>query len=257
MCFNPLESGVGVTAYASLDGFDENTPSKPGHLYRVTCTDSTCATHTWLNVSGAAGTPDSLPNIPTYAVAVNPYNSSQVFVGTEIGFYFTDNINAVAVVWQRFQSGLPISPVYKLTVDAGNTTLLAWTSGRGAYAVRLPAPNWQQANYPGVYDGELLGVAVGSANDVWAVGGVQDSSCNCGRTLTMHWNGSVWQRVSSPNNASYLNNHLTSVTVLPSGEAWAVGVSDTSGDSRLGIMMWYSGLVAAGPATPSAPTTAR
>lgn len=119
-----------LIGYAAVAGFDENTPATPGHVFRITCT-ANCATFTWENKTG------NLPNIPANAIMVSPHVPGQVFVGTDWGLYFTDNINAASPDWQYF-AGLPRSMIWDLVVDRGLTTLAAFTRSRGAWAWPLP-----------------------------------------------------------------------------------------------------------------------
>ncbi len=124
---DPINPLIG---YAALGGFAENTPGRPGHIYQVNCT-ANCASFVWRDVSG------NLPNIPANSVIVNPNLPSQVFVGTDWGLYFTDDIDAAAPVWSK-HAGLPSVMVWDLTVDRGFTTLAAWTRSRGAWVWPLP-----------------------------------------------------------------------------------------------------------------------
>jgi hypothetical protein len=126
---DPLTPTLG---YAALGAFDESTPGKPGHVYQVTCT-ALCASRTWVNKSG------NLPNLPADAIIVNPKYRQQVFVGTDSGLYYTNNIDAVSPVWVRFTAGLPNVSIADLTVDRGFTTLAVWTHNRGLYAWPLPS----------------------------------------------------------------------------------------------------------------------
>jgi len=119
--------------YAAVGGFDANTPSTPGHLFRADCT-TTCATFTWTNKSG------NLPDIPIDSVTVNPNIPAQVYAGTDIGLYFTDDITANPPVWQRFSSGVPAVMIWDMQVDRGSTALALWTRGRGAFVWPLPTP---------------------------------------------------------------------------------------------------------------------
>ncbi len=67
----------------------------------------------------------------------------------------------------------------------------------------------------------LDGIAVVSANDVWAVG---DYCCNAngGTTLAEHWDGTSWSVVPSPNvGTSY--NYLYGVAMVSANDVWAVG----------------------------------
>ncbi|GAB4201550.1 MAG: exo-alpha-sialidase [Wenzhouxiangellaceae bacterium] len=116
-----------TVGYAAVGGFDENTPTTPGHLFRVDCNND-CSSFTWTDKSG------NLPNIPVNSVMVNPNNPTQVFAGSDWGVYFTDDINAASPVWMRFTAGLPSAMVWDMAVDRGFTTLAVFTRSRGAYA---------------------------------------------------------------------------------------------------------------------------
>jgi hypothetical protein len=194
-------------------------------------------------------TPGSLPDIPVYAVTVNPRNHSQVFVGTEIGFYYTDNINAPNPNWQRFQTGMPVTPIYKLTIDTApdpqphNTVLVAWTYGRGAYATPLPQypPTWPLVPSPnvGTQANDLQSVASVSPTDGWAVGSYYDNSSNYNKNLILRWDGSSWHPYPSTPNPGTRNNFLFSVSAGSATDVWAVGISDSSG-TRPTALHWDS-----------------
>ncbi len=130
-------------AYVGLAGFDQNTPTTPGHLYRLICS-ADCVNFTWENVSG------NLPNVPVNAVQVDPTNSQRVFAGTDWGLYFTDNIETNNPVWQRFAGGLPSVMIWDLVVDRGATTLGIFTRSRGAWVWPLRASN-SQTNLTGIW----------------------------------------------------------------------------------------------------------
>jgi hypothetical protein len=66
---------------------------------------------------------------------------------------------------------------------------------------------------------QLLGISAVSANDIWAVG--QYYLENSHETLTLHWDGTQWNVVTSPNAA--MNSELAGVTALSSNNVWAVG----------------------------------
>jgi hypothetical protein len=130
---DPLNPWIG---YAALGGFDQNTPSTPGHVYQVTCATN-CTTFTWLNKSG------NLPNIPVDSIIANPNYPQQVFAGTDWGVYFTNDITVGSPTWLRFQNGLPNTMIWDMAIDRSNTTLALFTRGRGAYAWPLPAGAFQ------------------------------------------------------------------------------------------------------------------
>lgn len=124
---DPVDPLVG---YAVTGGFDQNTPATPGHVFQVRCS-ANCATFSWRNVSG------NLPNIPVNSVMVNPNRPSQVFAGSDWGLYYTDDVEADPVVWQK-HLGLPNVMIWDMTIDRGFTTLAVWTRSRGAWVWPLP-----------------------------------------------------------------------------------------------------------------------
>jgi hypothetical protein len=124
------------TVYAAVGGFDDNTPTTPGHLFQFIWNGTA-----WTRANKTG----NLPDVPAASVVVNPLNRKQVFVGTYFGFYSTDDIDAATPVWTRYQWGLPNTIIQYLTVDRGpaatpfaGTTLMAFTYGRGVYAIKLP-----------------------------------------------------------------------------------------------------------------------
>jgi len=75
----------------------------------------------------------------------------------------------------------------------------------------------------GTMGNQLNSVAVVSANNVWAVG-TYGASNNTSRTLALHWNGSTWSTVTTPNaGGSLSNNYLDGMTVVSAADIWAVG----------------------------------
>jgi len=130
VAFDPKTTTAPI-GYAAVGGFDQNTPSTPGHVFKVTCTTN-CATYTWENKSG------NLPNIPVDSIIANPNFPQQVFAGTDFGLYYTDDIRVASPTWNRFNVGLPNVMIWDMAIDRGNTTLALFTRGRGAYAWPLP-----------------------------------------------------------------------------------------------------------------------
>ena len=76
----------------------------------------------------------------------------------------------------------------------------------------------------------LRGVAVNSATDIWAVGTFTDRSgaFPASRGQTLHWNGSTWSAVASPNAPTGDTTLGGVATVRGSAEAWAVGSNLTA-----------------------------
>jgi uncharacterized repeat protein (TIGR01451 family) len=130
VAFDPKTTTAPV-AYAAVGGFNQNTPSTPGHVYRVTC-NANCGSFTWEDKSG------NLPNIPVDSIIANPNFPQQVFAGTDFGLYYTDDVRVAAPVWYRFNAGLPNVMIWDMQTDRGNTALALFTRGRGAFAWPLP-----------------------------------------------------------------------------------------------------------------------
>lgn len=71
-------------------------------------------------------------------------------------------------------------------------------------------------------DNHLVAVTALSDTDIWAVGNTTNPSTSVDQTLTMHWNGSAWTIISSPNIGTS-SNDLHAVAALSSTDVWAVG----------------------------------
>jgi hypothetical protein len=96
-------------------------------------------------------------------------------------------------------------------------------------------PAWGVEPAPNV-GGILNGISVDGHNDIWAVG-YFNGEVNS-RTLTMHFDGSAWTVVPSPNLPD--GNRLADVVTLSPADAWAVGWTSnpSSLDSRSFSMHW-------------------
>jgi hypothetical protein len=77
-----------------------------------------------------------------------------------------------------------------------------------------PTPN------VGVEDNVLNGADAEANNDVWAVGYSLHNNGGVYKTLVVHWDGTQWNLVSSPNVATVPFNTLTGVDALSSTSAW-------------------------------------
>jgi hypothetical protein len=75
----------------------------------------------------------------------------------------------------------------------------------------VPSPN------VGTLDNTLNGISGVSASDVWAVGSSYDTTTG-NTTLALHWDGTAWSVVPSPNSGS-----LNDVKALAANDVWAVG----------------------------------
>ncbi len=99
------------------------------------------------------------------------------------------------------------------------------------------APSWEALPSPDPQDGGslLLGIAMVTPTDGWAVGGAGDPESPTA-TLTVRWDGTAWTLVTSPNPGS-VGNVLTAVTALSRDAAWAVGsATDGLGEHPVAIL---------------------
>lgn len=122
---DPYQPG-GQTVYVTVQGFGSI------HVYQ-----SADGGSDWQNISS------NLPDAPANAVVVDPTNDSTVYVATDAGVYFTQNVASCGQVnskcWSLFGSSLPNVPVVKLvTAETGSGyALFAATYGRGVWQTAL------------------------------------------------------------------------------------------------------------------------
>lgn len=115
---DPINSS---TAYAVFSGyrFGENI----GHVYKTIDNGDS-----WEDISG------DLPDVPLNAVIINPTNTDQLFVASDIGIFETLDSG---FSWQLLGNDLPNVPVTDLDFHLPTNTLIAATYGRGLYRYEL------------------------------------------------------------------------------------------------------------------------
>ncbi len=91
------------------------------------------------------------------------------------------------------------------------------------------SPNHPSANH------FLYGVAAVAPNDVWAVGRYEPDTGGTS-TLTLHWDGTNWSTVPSPNPATY--SGLYAVAAASATDVWAVGYYYSKSGQRTLIEHW-------------------
>ena len=106
------------------------------------------------------------------------------------------------------------------------STPMVNTSTSTNMLMATPVCGWSIVPSPNVDSLLLYGVTVVSADDVWAVGAYSATGSDT-RTLVLHWDGTNWGVVSSPNigtesNYLYLNILFGSAAVS-TNDVWAVG----------------------------------
>jgi hypothetical protein len=125
-------------------------------------------------------------------------------------------------IWAVGNTGFGLSNLSTLTEHWNGSSWNVVPSPNGSFAVNFLA--------------DVDGVA---SNDVWAVGYSWNGSTsnNQARTLILHWNGSNWSVVPSPN-TTRPENRLLGVVAISANNVWAVGSSYDYTFYKTLIMHW-------------------
>lgn len=119
-----LESdATGNTAYVTVSGFNGNTPTAPGHVFKTTTGLSGVAN--WVNISG------NLPDVPVNAIIVDRVGTQEVlYIGTDIGVFRSRDGGKK---WYIISRGLPVVTVFGLERNRTTGQIVAATHGRGMF----------------------------------------------------------------------------------------------------------------------------
>jgi hypothetical protein len=148
--------------------------------------------------------------------------------------------------WARVASPNP-SEDQNLTGVTAVSATNAWAVGgvgsriaANNFVLHWDGKRWTQVKMPVVGVGsQLTGVSATSASDIWAVGTFANKARTTDRTMTLHWNGTAWKQVSSPNVGGIARNSLTGVAATSASNAWAAGAfENTSGQEQTLILHW-------------------
>lgn len=107
------------TAFVTYSGFNSNTPSTPGHVFKTTNLGAT-----WQDISG------NLPDVPVTSITINPGNGNNLFIGTDLGVFRT---NDGGTTWERLGDGMPRVATFMVRYHAASNSVVAATHGRGVY----------------------------------------------------------------------------------------------------------------------------
>jgi hypothetical protein len=116
---------------------------------------------------------------------------------------------------------------------------MAASVGTVSPAVEASASGWVAVRVPRIAGSvQLTGVTAFGAADAWAVGYVADADGI--DTLTLHWDGTRWRRVPSPN-PSPERNWLVDVSGSSSSDVWAAGSYWDDTQQRRTLLMHWDG----------------
>jgi len=113
---------------------------------------------------------------------------------------------------------------------AGDQTLILHWDGTIWTQVPSPSPGGTGSG------NDLFSVAATSHSDAWAVGESFTSSKIT--TLILHWDGTIWQQVPSPNPGH--SNELFGIAATSASNAWAVGDA-TNGTAEQTLVLHWNG----------------
>ncbi|MBF6613981.1 MAG: S-layer homology domain-containing protein, partial [Chloroflexi bacterium] len=94
----------------------------------------------------------------------------------------------------------------------------------------VPSPN------VGSSTNDLYGIASVSGNDIWSVGTWFDDSQLAEQTLALHWDGTAWNVVPTPNGRG--PNYLFGIAAVSANDVWAVGQNGVPPEERTLAMHW-------------------
>lgn len=185
----------------------------------------------------------SIPKVGSYnnqLLAVAAVSASDVWA---VGESLTLNWNGTS--WSK----VPSPNAAQLSAVAAVSASDIWGAGdyyNSTYkTTRTATINWNGTKWSPVVspsvdtDDGLVSVAADSASDVWAVGTDYNNSVRGDRTLTLHWNGTSWSVIASPNpDPGPGDNFLYGVAAVSSSDAWAVGDYYNSGHNSTATLNW-------------------
>lgn len=144
---NPNGSTLKYVSRAVIDPKDSNTayitlsyyaPAGQGIFKTTNLNNTGVGTVPW--TAAASG----IPSIPINAFAIDPTNSNDLFAGTDIGVF---NSQDGGTTWRPYGTGLPRVAVFDLAIQPTSGFLRAATHGRGMWEIPVLAPT---AAAPGV-----------------------------------------------------------------------------------------------------------
>ena len=116
-------------------------------------------------------------DIPVRWAMLHPGNSDVCYIGTEMGVFYTDNLNGASTVWVSGNDGLANVPVYMLKYRASDGLCVAATHGRGMFSTTLDltganiVPSWVERG-PNNIGGRTRALMIDpndpSGNTLWA-----------------------------------------------------------------------------------------
>jgi hypothetical protein len=215
------------------------------------CT-TTCAVQNTLILhwNGTSWSKVTAPPESSQATTLSGVSAAAPAAAWAVGYYCTTSpcndhtliLHWNGTAWSKVTSPNPGSTFDPLSAVSATSPAAAWAVGDYCTTSSCPAVHtltahwngtaWSTVTSPNVTArNALAGVAAASPANAWAVGNYCTSQCGLpteiARTLTLHWNGTTWSTVTSPNTSAPIN-FLDGASTTSSTNAWAVGQYCTS-----------------------------
>jgi hypothetical protein len=117
--------------------------------------------------------------------------------------------------------------------EGWKTLILHWN---GKTWTRVPSPNPVKVSSTELTWNILQSVTATSANSAWAAGYTETHTVGP-KTMILHWNGTAWKKVPSPNPYCAQCDNLFGVTAISASDALAAGTEDL-GSGNAVILRW-------------------
>ena len=131
-----------------------------------------------------------------------------------------------------------------LVCDGTSSSLVEHWNGQRWSRVAVPSP--RGSTFSAITD-----ITAIAADDAWAIG-ASSKGQGPGRTMTLHWDGSNWSIVSSPNpGAASCDHTLQGVSASGSSDVWAAGSRSCSSGVTPEVLHWDGSGWSAVPIPPS------
>lgn len=224
----------GVTAVSATDGWAVGGNGSNGVVQRYNGARWSIVASPDL-LDGGANTSAGLSGVdstsPSSAIAVGSATGAAGTGGSAVALRWNGSS------WSRLTVPRPAGTNTSFTAVKAFSASDAWavgdtstTSVRMTLAMHFNGTSWTATPTPspGTRNNDVTSVDGSAPNDVWAVG----YSLNLPygnrfrQSLILHWNGTAWSQLPSPNNGS---TYLYDVAAVSPTDAWAVGYGSSGG----------------------------
>jgi hypothetical protein len=233
---SPNVSGATQSVLKAVRGSSATNVWAVGYFVNSNNVDQTLILH-W-NGSAWKLVPSPDPSGPALDQELTSVASDSAQDAWAVGFYYTGLDKSMILhwngsSWKQVTSPNPGSQGTFLYGVRSTSASSAWAVGSDfngtadkTLIVRWDGSAWKQVTSPNpggaTQNNDLSSVAVTSATDAWAVGDYDSGTGT--RTLALHWDGSAWTQVTTPDlGGSSIDDSFTAVGATSASDVWAVG----------------------------------